>query len=61
MMCARHYFEYFTYINSFSPPIHPRGMMAASYSQKLQKDSKRAGKRGNGKANGDNITKESSE
>lgn len=32
--------------------------MAACYSQKLQKDNNRAGKRENDKPNGDSITKE---
>lgn len=40
-MCARHYFESFTCINSFNPPNNPMDMVAASYSQIVQKENNR--------------------
>lgn len=56
-MCARHYFEYFTCINSFNPPNNPMDMVAATYSQILQKENNRVGKKvENDKTNGKNIT-----
>lgn len=55
-MCARHCFEYFTYINSFNPQNNPMGMMAASYPQILQEAKIGEGKRENDTANREDIT-----